>query len=111
MLDQVARIARQHRASAVRRIRVRIGPLSGVEPVLLQQAFPLARAGTVAADAELVIEAAAIRVRCDTCRAETEAQANRLVCGECGDYHTTLVSGNEMLLESVELEQELRATD
>lgn len=103
MLDQVTRIAAEHNAVGVSQIRLRIGPLSGVEPGLLQQAFPLASAGTLAATAELAIETAAIRVRCETCGEETEAAPNRLVCGSCGDWHTRVVSGDEMLLMSVEL--------
>jgi hydrogenase nickel incorporation protein HypA/HybF len=103
LLDQVAGIARQNQATGVKRIRLRIGPLSGVEPQLLEQAFPLASAGTIAAHAELAIETLAVRVRCETCGAETEATANRLLCGACGDWHTKLVSGDELLLVSVEL--------
>lgn len=109
MLAQVSDIARSHNASAASRIVVRVGPLSGVEPALLAQAFPLARAGTIAEDAELVIEAAPVRVRCERCGAETEAAANRLLCGACGDYHTTLTAGDELLLVSVELTQEEHA--
>jgi hydrogenase nickel incorporation protein HypA/HybF len=103
LLDQVAGIARQHQATGVQRIRLRIGPLSGVEPQLLEQAFPLASAGSVAEHAELVIEALAVRVRCATCGAETDAAANRLLCGACDDWHTQLISGDELLLVSVEL--------
>ena len=103
MIGQVMHVAREHRATAVKTVNVRIGPLSGVEPDLLALAFPLAAAGTVAEAAQLVIEALPIRVRCDTCGAETAAVANRLVCGACGDWHTRLVSGDEMLLASVEL--------
>ncbi len=103
LLDQVTRIAHEHAAQRVDRIVLRIGPLSGIELPLLEQAFTLARAGTVAQDAELHTEAAAIRVHCETCGAETDAQINRLLCGECGDYHTRLVSGDEMLLVSLEL--------
>jgi hydrogenase nickel incorporation protein HypA/HybF len=106
VLDQVEDIARQHDATGVRAIHLRIGPLSGVEPQLLEQAFPLARAGTIAADAELVIESLPIRVRCDTCGAETPATPSRLVCGACGDWHTRLMSGDELLLASVELTRE-----
>jgi hydrogenase nickel incorporation protein HypA/HybF len=106
VLDQVESIARENNATAVRAIHLRIGPLSGVEPQLLEQAFPLARAGTIAADAELVIESLPIRVRCDTCGAETPATPSRLVCGRCGDWHTRMVSGDELLLASVELTME-----
>ena len=103
LLRQVDAIAQQHDASGVEKIVVRIGPLAGVEPRLLQDAFPIARAGTVAADAELVIETLPLRVRCDSCGAETDALPNRLLCGACADWHTRIISGDEMLLASVEL--------
>jgi hydrogenase nickel incorporation protein HypA/HybF len=77
-----------------------------VEPDLLQNAFPFARANTVAADAELVIDTLPIRVKCQTCSAESDATANKLVCAACGDWHTQLLSGDELLLERVELRTE-----
>lgn len=106
MLTQIESIAADEQAAAVDMVTVRIGPLSGIEAHLLKQAFPLAAAGTVAEKAELIIEALPIRVKCQICNAETEAKPNRLICGECGDYHTQLLSGDEMLLASVELLKE-----
>lgn len=104
MLAQVEQIALQHQANRVTGITLRIGPLSGIEPVLLQQAFTLARAGSVAEQASLVIESLPIRVKCRSCGQESEAMPNRLLCRHCGDYHTQLISGDEMLLASVELD-------
>lgn len=102
MLRQVSDLARRHRAEKVSRIVVRIGPLSGVEPELLRQAFPLASAGTLAETADLVLETDALRVQCSECGAESEARPNRLLCGQCGSWQTRLVSGDELLLASVE---------
>ena len=102
LMRQVQDIAREHRAVAVTSVKVQIGPLSGVEADLLKQAFPLASAGSVAEAAQLVIEKLSIRVRCENCGAETAAEPNKLVCGTCGDWHTRLISGDEMLLASVE---------
>lgn len=104
LIRQIQDIAREHRAVAVTSVKVQIGPLSGVEADLLKQAFPLASAGSVAETAQLVIEKLPIRVRCESCGAETAAEPNKLVCGACGDWHTRLLSGDEMLLASVELE-------
>ena len=103
LLRQVQEIAHQHQAVVVTSVKVQIGPLSGVEAELLRQAFPLASAGSVAEFAKLVIEKLPIRVRCESCGAETAAEPNKLVCGTCGDWHTRLLSGDEMLLASVEL--------
>ena len=106
MLTQIESIAAEQQAAAVDMVTVRIGPLSGIEAHLLKQAFPLAAAGTVAEKAELIVEELPIKVKCQLCGAETEAKANRLICGQCGDYHTQLISGDEMLLASVELLKE-----
>jgi hydrogenase nickel incorporation protein HypA/HybF len=106
LLGQVDEIARRERALRVDRITLRVGPLSGVVPELLQQAFEIARAGSVAARAELHIENLPVRVRCTRCGAETDALPNRLLCGSCGDYRTRLLSGDELLLASVELTRE-----
>ncbi len=104
LVEQVDSVIRQHNASSASLIRVRIGPLAGVVPELLASAFPLAAAGSRMEHAELDLVAAPIQVRCQTCGAETEAALNRLICGACGDWHTQVLSGDELLLESVELE-------
>ena len=104
LLESVDQVANEHAAAGVSRIIVQLGPLSGVEADLLQNAYPLAAAGTIAAEAELVIESNAIVVHCSQCGAETEASPNRLLCGTCGDFRTRVVQGDEMILKSVELE-------
>ena len=104
LVEQVSDIVRQQGALSASRLRLRVGPLSGVVADLLASAFPLAAAGTCAEGAELNIIDASIRVRCQTCGAETDALPNRLLCGTCGDWHTQLIAGDELILESVELE-------
>lgn len=107
LVDQVDAVIRQHHATSATLIRVRIGPLAGVVPELFASAFPLAAAGHAMEHATLDLVAEPITVRCQTCGAETEAALNRLVCGACGDWHTQVISGDELLLESVELETAL----
>lgn len=103
LMNQVNRIAGEHGARRVDRIVLQIGPLSGVESALVRNAFPLAAAGTVAEEADLVIEDLPVRVECTSCGAQSEAAPNRLLCGSCGDYRTRVVSGEEMTLASLEL--------
>lgn len=104
MLDQVASIARAHHAEKVLRITVQIGPLSGVEPQLLESAFSMACVGTQAEQAELIMEHQPISVWCNDCSQASDAKANNLACGHCGGYDTRLQSGDELILARVELE-------
>lgn len=104
LLRQVLEVCRQQGACRVARVTLEVGPLSGVEPSLLERTWPLAAAGTPAAGAALEIDRPGLRVHCTQCGADTEALANRLRCGECGDHRTRMISGDEMLLKTVELE-------
>jgi hydrogenase nickel incorporation protein HypA/HybF len=105
LVEQLGELARRESSPRVTAAVLRVGPMSGVVPELLLHAFPFAAADTVAHGAELRFEPAPVRVACAACGAETEAAPGRLVCGACGDWHTRLVSGDELLLVSVELER------
>jgi hydrogenase nickel incorporation protein HypA/HybF len=105
MLSQIEAVALENQARRVLRVTLQIGPLSGVEPQLLQQAFPIASAGSIAEQAVLEIELLPIRVQCQQCGTESEALVNKLICGKCGHWQTRLLSGDEMLLASLELEK------
>lgn len=104
LLREVDALAVAHGARAVRRITVQIGPLSGIDPGLLARAFESARAGGRAAHAELLFESMTVTVRCRDCGGESIVAPNRLLCGVCGGYRTTLITGDELFLRSVELE-------
>lgn len=103
LLDQVEGLAAKHQAKGVTSITLRIGPLAGIEPDLLEHAFTLARAGTVADAAVLQIERLPVQVRCKECGAEGEVPPNRLLCPRCESWQCQVISGDEMLLASLEL--------
>ena len=103
LMEQVESIALEEQADHVTAIHLGIGPLSGVEPRLLEQAFSIASAGSIAVNAELVITSTPIQVSCQQCGQLTEALPNRLVCGSCGDWRTSLISGDELELTRIEL--------
>jgi len=110
LIEQVENIAEERAAKSVTSITIGMGPLSGVEVQLLKNAYPIASAGTVAQDAELVIEHLPIKVKCSQCGSESDALPNKLTCKQCGDWRTTLISGDEMMLMSMELEKQKGAS-
>jgi len=103
LLGQVVAIAAKNNARSVESITVQIGALSGVEPLLLDSAFSMIKVGTVAEQAELILQASPVIVLCQICGAQSEAAANRLLCNACQSHETTLVSGDELILASVAL--------
>lgn len=105
LMEQVETIAFERDATSVTSIVVGMGPLSGVEEQLLKNAYPIASVGTVAENAELKIEKLPIKVKCNRCGCVTTALPNKLICSHCGEWKTTLISGDELLLMTVELEK------
>ena len=103
LIEQVKLVAREQHAQRVVEININIGPLSGVEAQLLEQAFSIASAGTVADGARLISNTTPVRVNCRSCGQVTDALPARLVCANCGDWQTRVVSGDELLLTTVEV--------
>ncbi len=103
LLSRVETLAAERGATRAQRIVVSVGPLSGVEPSLLQRAFGVARAGGRAATAELEIVTPAVEVQCGRCGARGPARPNRLLCPDCGDWRVSVTQGAELLLLRVEL--------
>lgn len=103
LLMQVAALAVTHTASTVERITVECGPLSGVEPEQLREAFAVMRRGSVASRAQLLIESSEVIVSCAVCDAQSTVPANRLICSSCGGFRTRVVAGDELRLRRVEM--------
>lgn len=103
LMSQVEQIAREKGARRVEHIVLSIGPLAGVEPDLLSRAFEVARAETVASEAELEIETGPVVVECRSCGQKGKATVNRLLCPSCGEWKVNLVQGDELLLLRLEL--------
>ncbi|MDM8564199.1 hydrogenase maturation nickel metallochaperone HypA [Candidatus Halobeggiatoa sp. HSG11] len=104
-LKQILDIGQSYPNHVVSCITLKIGPLSGVEPFLLEQAFPLASINTIAENAELIIEHLPVKILCLQCDTESKTPPNRLLCQKCGAWQTKLISGDEMLLASLEFQE------
>lgn len=102
LLQRIEAEARSHGATAVHRVVLRLGEISGVEPDLLGFAFEAYREGTVAAAAELSIQTVPARWECSLCGVELP-RGGFLRCEPCG-APARLAAGDDIILERLELE-------
>ncbi len=102
LIDRVDHEAGRVRATAIKRVHVCIGELSGVDVPLLVTAYDTFRERTSCRDAELVVESAAARWTCPRCQRDVKRGA-RLRCAEC-DVPARLVQGGEIVLSRIEME-------
>ncbi len=99
LLNQVTDLARQHGGGSVTEIRVEIGPLAGVEPLLVRSAFEQLVCGTELDDATLVIDEVPLVARCETC-GEFAVDGFRFRCPGCDASRVTVVRGDEFRIAS-----------
>lgn len=102
LLYAVGEEARARGAGVVRRVRLRVGEVAGVEIDLLRTWYDVCRAGTVCAEAELEVERVAERWECPACGAGRPSDG-ALACATCG-IGLRLVAGDELALAGLDLE-------
>ena len=96
--------ARSAGATRVRKLRLRIGSLSGVVPDALRFAFDVVCHGTMAEGATLEIETVPATGWCATCQAEFECVGFFNECPRCHNVNGELRRGRELDIAAVETE-------
>lgn len=104
LVKQVESIASEQKASAVRKVAVMVGALSGVDPEALRGAFPLAAEGTLTAGAELVIAWVPASVWCKVCGKASSPESPFIYCEGCASTTVDIETGRELCITSVEVE-------
>jgi hydrogenase nickel incorporation protein HypA/HybF len=99
-------VDREAAGRRVHRVDVRIGHLRQVVPDSLQFSWEMLTTGTHLEGCELVIEHVAAVVRCASCEAETTLDWPVLACATCEGHDVELVSGDELLIASLDVADE-----
>jgi hydrogenase nickel incorporation protein HypA/HybF len=95
----------ERRASRVRAVHLKLGPLSGVVKSALLSAFDLAREGGPLAATQLLIEETPLVGRCAPCAVDrTLASIQEICCPTCGAPTPDIVSGRELEVVALEIE-------
>jgi hydrogenase nickel incorporation protein HypA/HybF len=87
----------------ISQVTVQIGHLRQVVPDALQFSWEVVSGATELKDAELVIEHVAAVVECSDCGARSTLDMPILACSTCGGFNVTLLSGEELLVVSIDL--------
>jgi hydrogenase nickel incorporation protein HypA/HybF len=105
LIELACEAAERDGCQRVTRLFVRLGAMSGVVREALEFSFDLAAEDTLCAGAKLEIEETKIIVYCPSCEArKTISDGYILCCPTCGQPTSQIVSGRELELISVEVE-------
>ena len=103
----VVAIAERHAAGRrVARVDVKVGHLRQVVPSALTFAFDLLVEDAALEGAQLRIEEVPAAGSCNECGARTPLPYFPLACESCGSLDVEVTAGEELLVDSLELEEE-----
>lgn len=96
-------IAERDDVNHVDNVTIKLGELSGVVPHLLQDcwAWAVSKRDKMN-ECALRIEQIKALTHCDNCGCDYETIPNGKICPECGSDKTSLICGNEFILERIE---------
>lgn len=105
LLQRTAELCQLHKARSVVSVRVSCGPLSGVEPVQLQDAFERLRSAWPACQtAALILENPGMPAHCESCDHRFPVINFRFLCPECNSGRVRLLDGDCLRILDVELD-------
>lgn len=101
----VAAVERHAGGRPVAVVNVRVGGLRQVVPDSLEFYFALVSRGTVCEGATLEVEVLPARLRCGDCGSEWELDRPLFRCA-CGSASVEVIAGDELMVESIEIEED-----
>jgi len=95
----------RHGGVKITAVHLKLGPLSGVVRTALENAFTLAREGTILEEANLIVEQVPIVARCPKCAADrTLPTMQSFICPECQTPLSEIIQGRELEVVALEIE-------
>ena len=104
VLDIAEKEARAAGAMVINTVEIEVGRLAGVEIDSLEFCFEIARQGTLADGAELVIHDIPGRGHCPECDRDVEVDFFMAVCPECGQGMVDLRQGRELRVRAINVD-------
>ena len=105
--ESIVDVAVRHaRGRPVSRVEVSVGHLRQVVPSALAFAFELVAQGTAIDGAELVMNVVPAAGRCRTCGDESVLDGFPLLCRACGSADVAVIAGEELRVESLDVEEQ-----
>ncbi|QLE87446.1 hydrogenase maturation nickel metallochaperone HypA [Shewanella sp. Scap07] len=103
LIEQCEQHAIQHQANSIKRVSIKVGVLSGVEPELLKTAFDTFKEEGICKNAELEMHIQPLVIHCQACDNHQEVTQYNISCPKCQSTQTRVLDGEDMYLMQLEV--------
>lgn len=102
LLVKIKEKAKARGLSKVSKIKVKVGEMHTVGADELKFGFEMISKGNIIEGAIFEVEITPLAAKCSKCSKEIKEKTLKLDCPNCGSPHMEIVSGKELLVESIE---------
>jgi len=106
ILEIASSYAEKSNASRVTQINLVIGRLSSIVDDSVQFYWDPIAEGTICSGSKLSFKRLPAILHCTICNQDYQIEEDLTPCPICGGYQTTIVSGEEFYVDSIEIEQD-----
>ena len=104
LLETVSGLCQKEGYNSIESLRLKVGKASGILPDALLFAFDIAKAGTLASQAELIIEHVAIGGFCSDCGSQFDSKERYIYsCPACKSTAIKITRGDELQIIDMEV--------
>lgn len=104
LFKQVEKIIEDEHLNKVISITLKIGKLHQIVPEAFDFATEVITKGTKSDGVKIIYNEIPISIKCNQCRRENEVKDFYFICEKCGSSDVEIISGNELMFESMEVE-------
>ena len=104
LIKTVSDLCQQEGYNSIESVRLKVGKAAGILPDALLFAFDIAKAGTLASQAELIIEYIPLGGFCRECGSELESEERYIFsCPDCKSSRIKITRGDELQIVDMEV--------
>ncbi len=110
LISQVQCAAEPSMPGGIQSIRVRMGALAGVEPLLVQAAFDAMKTSAGMPNCELIIEVQELRAHCQHCGIDFSVLDFVFRCPDCRSSSVRITQGDQFRLVNIDVAESIPAS-
>jgi hydrogenase nickel incorporation protein HypA/HybF len=104
LIETVSELCQKEGYNSIESVRLKVGRAAGILPDALLFAFDVAKAGTIASQAELLIEYVALGGFCIECGSQFESEERYIFsCPDCKSSAIKITRGDEMQIVDMDV--------
>ncbi len=104
-MSTIALCEKHARGRPIKKIAMKIGKMSGINPHFLQESFDVFKEDSGCAEAVMEVELIDIKIKCKSCQKESVLDKYHFSCPVCQSTDIEIITGQEMHVDHIEIKE------